>query len=390
MNCLDLFAGVGGLTLGMKAAGLNTVAAIEIDNSCAEIWEQNFPKIPLLHGDIHKYSAKDIKKLLKPGQEVDVICGGPPCQGFSLIGLRREDDPRSDLIFEFRRFVKELKPKYFIFENVPGILSAAGGEFYRELIKLFKKDGYNITEPVQIINAANFGTPQARNRVFILGTRKDLPNQLQYPEPKFRSPRDKKKLLDLPLAPSVWDAIHDLPEIDKFEHLVEGHEVKYSKKPRSDYAKMMRGEHSDFPVFGRPPKKWDNAICTNCRRTVHGEVLTKRFIETPQGETAPVSRLFKLKWDDVANTLRAGTPRERGAYSSPRPVHPEQPRVISVREGARLQGFPDWFAFHPTKWHGFRQVGNSVSPLVAYAVAQELIKADAKNNTSSTRLKKAS
>lgn len=298
--------------------------------------------------------------------------------------MRREDDPRSDLIFEFRRFVKELQPKYFVFENVPGILSAAKGQFYRELISLFKKDGYNITEPVQILNAANFGTPQARNRVFILGTRKDLPYQLQYPQPTFRSPRDRKNFLHLPLTPSVWDAIHDLPEIDRFDHLVEGHEVRYSKKARSEYAKMMRGIHPNFPVFGPPPETWDKRMCTNCRRTVHGDVLIQRFLETPQGATAPVSRLYKLKWDDVANTLRAGTPRERGAYSSPRPIHPEQPRVISVREGARLQGFPDWFAFHPTKWHGFRQVGNSVSPLVAYRLGQEILKVEQKNKAKVT------
>ena len=105
---------------------------------------------------------------------------------------------------------------------------------------------------------------------------------------------------------------------------------------------------------------------------MHGQVLKKRFKETAPGKVVPVSRLFKLDWDGISNTIRAGTPRERGAYSSPRPVHPSAPRCISVREGARLQGFPDHFLFHPTKWHGFRQIGNSVSPLLAKKIGENL------------------
>jgi DNA (cytosine-5)-methyltransferase 1 len=219
--------------------------------------------------------------------------------------------------------------------------------------------------------------------VFLIGTRKDLNFHAAIPEATHFSAR--KKLLGirnekgLPISPTVYDAIADLPEINEYDHLINEHVVLYDKPAHSEYSKMMRGLGPKANFFGSIPKGWDKSLCSNCKRVEHGPVLTKRFLETAQGTTVPVSRLYKLEWQNTANTLRAGTPSSRGSYSSPRPVHPETPRCISVREGARLQGFPDWFNFHPTKWHGFRQVGNSVSPLVAKAVAEAIRKTDKMN-----------
>ena len=378
-NAVDLFAGVGGISLGLKMAGINPNIAVEMDNSCHEALTFNFPEKQVIHDDIKNVTSEQIKQLLGDN-ELDLLAGGPPCQGFSLIGLRDPKDERSRLVFEFIRLAKELKPKFIMMENVPGMLSSQKGEFIKEVLNIFDEAGYMTRQPIQVLSAADFGVPQDRKRAFVLGVRKDIGILPEYPKPTHLNPRliekAKKKgleLPDLPLSPSVMDAIGDLPNIDKYEHLVEDDVVSYENKPHTDYAKIMRDQiPSVFSVL--PKNNWEENECTGCRRTVHGEVLTQRFIETKQGDTVPISRLYKLKENCVANTLRAGTPRERGAYSAPRPVHPLLPRVISVREGARLQSFPDWHRFHKTKWHGFRQVGNAVPPLLARAVALEIKK----------------
>lgn len=387
---IDLFAGVGGLTLGFRAAGIHTSHAIDIEASCADVFPHNFPEVDFIRRSVAQFSSNEIASLAPDG--IDVVAGGPPCQGFSLIGLRNPNDERSKLIFEFRRFVQILRPKYFVMENVPGMLSAEKGRWVETLIGQLESDGYNVADPV-ILNATEFGVPQERRRVFLLGTRKDIFAHLEAPLRTHWSPR-KRKNTDLAVEGlekfvSVRDAISDLPDIERHERLIEQHDTPYDKAPMSEYSRMMRGVGNFRSFFGEPPKGWDDKVCTNCKRIVHGEVLRRRFQETAQGDTVPVSRLFKLKWDDVANTLRAGTPSTRGSYSSPRPVHPEELRCISVREGARLQGFPDWFTFHPTKWHGFRQVGNSVSPIVAKAVGERVIQALRRNGQISENLPSA-
>ena len=372
---IDLFAGVGGLTLGFRAAGIEAKHAIDIEKSCADLFPENFPETQFHYRSVTSFSNKEIEEKL--ADDIDVVAGGPPCQGFSLIGLRDPMDARSSLIFEFRRFVQVIKPKYFVMENVPGMLSADGCRWVEELIRQLQSDGYSVSDPT-VLNATEFGVPQERKRVFLLGTRTDIFEHLVAPEISHYSPR---KTYDLPSISrlqkyvSVREAIADLPDIESHEYLIEDHAVPYDKEPKSDYARMMRGSGNFVNFFGEPPVSWDKNICTGCKRIVHGETLRRRFAETACGDTVPVSRLFKLDWDGVANTLRAGTPSSRGSYSSPRPVHPEELRCISVREGARLQGFPDWFKFHPTKWHGFRQVGNSVSPIVAKAVGDMLVAA---------------
>jgi DNA (cytosine-5)-methyltransferase 1 len=382
---IDLFAGIGGLSLGLRSAGIEVAASVELDDSCYEIYNRNFPTTRFIHEDIRRIDPMALRAEI--GTDIDVVVGGPPCQGFSLIGLRDPNDDRSKLIFEFRRFVQKLKPKYFVMENVPGMLSAAGGQWVKELIRQLESDGYNVADP-KILCASQFGAPQERNRVFLIGTRKDLTFRAEAPAPTHISARDvltgRIGSQLLPVSATVWDAISDLPEIDDYKHLVDQHEVEYDRDPVSAYAKMMRGVGPDANFFGPVPNTWNRSICSNCKRIEHGPVLTKRFIEAPQGTTVPVSRLYKLQWENTANTLRAGTPSSRGSYSSPRPVHPETPRCISVREGARIQGFPDWFEFHPTKWHGFRQVGNSVCPMVAKAVGEELRAAEEKNQRSSS------
>ena len=145
-------------------------------------------------------------------------------------------------------------------------------------------------------------------------------------------------------------------------------------KTSSLYAKRLRGIESDSNDFGYS-RLYDAELLTASARTEHTEISQRRFVQTPTGETEPISRFLKLDPDGVCNTLRAGTDSARGAFTSPRPIHPIHPRVITVREAARLHSYPDWFRFHATKWHGFREIGNSVPPLLGRAVASEVIKA---------------
>ena len=372
------------MTLGFKQAGFRTLAAIENDPTCVECLKENFKDIKVYGEDVRSITGKELMRDLglKRG-ELDVVCGGPPCQGFSMIGLRDPKDPRCGLIFEFYRLVSELKPKFFVMENVPGMLSAHKGKFVDDLIQLLEEDGYVVVKPLRVLNSAHFGVPQKRKRVFIVGVRKDLKVQFNYPKQTHFLPEEIEKLKSslpsdefskLKPTPTIRDAIADLPIVEDYPHLIESDSTAYTKRPISLYAKMMRGLISDESSEASTPKHWDSKVCTGCRRTLHGATLKKRCETTPAGQNIPVSRLFKLGWEGVSNTLRAGTPRERGAYSSPRPIHPEQPRVITVREGARIQSFPDWHRFHTTKWHGFRQVGNAVPPLLARAVASAVLK----------------
>ena len=374
--CIDLFAGAGGLSLGFEQAGFDIVAAVEIDPIHAATHEFNFPETPVVCQDIKKVTGQQLRKAAGiRNRRIDVLIGGPPCQGFSLIGHRVLEDPRNALVFHFLRLVRELRPTYFVMENVPGMVTGGHTELFDSLVRRLRASGYEVKS--RVLNAAYFGVPQNRARVFILGAAKGR----ALPEfPAFRtalratdgSLRNNRGPESLPLCPSVQDAIADLPDIDAWESLLASDELEHPLGPASEYALMLRGEASDSDDYSyrraRPEK-----LSTGCLRAEHTALSRRRFIATKPGETEAVSRFYKLSWKGVSNTLRSGTASDRGAFTSPRPIHPEHPRCISVREAARLHSYPDWFWFHQTKWHGFRQIGNSVPPLLARAVAAQII-----------------
>ena len=166
-------------------------------------------------------------------------------------------------------------------------------------------------------------------------------------------------------TPTVWDAIGDLPNADDYEELLLRDWVLTRFKKPSDYAKMLR----------QKPKGEEKELLSSSLRTIHTRDSIRRFERTEHGGVEPISRFFKLDPNGLCNTLRAGTGSERGAFTSPRPIHPYVPRCITVREAARIHSYPDHFRFHVTKWHGFRQVGNSVPPLLARAVGMSLARA---------------
>ncbi len=303
---------------------------------------------------------------------MDVVFGGAPCQGFSLIGQRALEDPRNQLVKEFVRIVDELQPKAFVFENVKGLTVGRHRKFLDEVIEAFQAIGYRIALPWRVLNAASYGVPQDRERLILMGTRKGV-SILAYPNPTTvqRGPGD----LILPRAPTCAEALADLPDAESFESLLESDATLARKwgKP-SAYAAEMRCAEPAAWHFGYP-RRWDPQTLTASARTDPTEISRRRFAETAPGSVEPISRFFRLAPTGISHTLRAGTDSARGAFTSPRPIHYSRPRCITVREMARLHGFPDWFRFHQTKWHGARQVGNSVPPPLARAIAAEILKA---------------
>lgn len=360
---MDLFAGAGGLSLGFEQAGFDVRAAVEIDPVHSAVHEFNFPRCASICGDATALTGAAIRKAARLGNaRVDVVFGGAPCQGFSLMGKRALDDPRNRLLLEFVRLTTELSANYFVFENVKGLTVGRHRQLLDELIETFQQYGYEVLLPYRVLNAADFGVPQDRQRLFLIGAKKGLPVP-HYPAVS-TAPRV-----------GVWEAIGDLPDVDRFDELVDSDSTCAAKlgKP-SRYAKKLRGLTGDALDFSYP-RAWNPKLLTSSMRTEHTPLSQERFKATAHGKVEPISRFLKLDPNGLSNTLRAGTGSDRGAFTSPRPIHPYMPRCITVREAARLHSYPDWFRFHITKWHGFRQIGNSVPPLLGRAVASQLIQA---------------
>lgn len=366
---IDLFAGAGGLSLGFEQAGFDVAAAVDIDPVHCAVHKFNFPYTAIIPRDVEGLSAKTIR--VSAGladREVDCVFGGPPCQGFSLIGHRALEDLRNNLVFQFVRIVAELNAKTFVFENVKGLTVGRHKSFIYELVEAFDKAGYNTRLPWKVLNAAHYSTPQSRERLILLGARKgeQLP---AYPDALTNAANKQQRIDGLPSGPTCAQAIGDLPEADRFATLIRSDEVQTTAFGQpSLYAAELRCMTNNAWHFSYV-RDWNPAILTSSARTAHTDISRRRFRETEPGTTEPISRLFKLPADGVSNTLRAGTDGARGAFTSPRPIHYSRARCITVREMARLHGFPDWFRFNVTKWHGGRQIGNAVTPPLAWAIA---------------------
>lgn len=355
---VDLFAGAGGMSLGFEQAGFDVLAAVEYDPIHAATHEFNFPDCATICRSVRDIDGDYIRASSSiEDSDIDVVFGGAPCQGFSMIGKRALDDPRNELVSHFVRLVAELRPKYFVFENVKGLTIGQHRKFLDQIIEEFKERRYKVRSDYRVLNAANFGVPQDRQRLFLRGARQgmalpDYPEETHTPGQPLPGIREK--------TPTVWDALGDVPEADDFEELLERDWVLADFREPSAYAAGLR---SGSRHRGRPE------LLSSSLRTVHTQLSRQRFRATKPGKVEPISRFPKLDPEGICNTIRAGTASDRGAFTSPRPIHPFSSRCITVREAARLHSYPDWFRFHATKWHGFRQIGNSVPPLLAKAVA---------------------
>jgi len=343
MNLVELFCGTGGFSRGAHAVGFDVAAAYDLDPILTSSYPINFPGTKLFHRDVGLLTGCEIERDV--GSKVFGVFGGPPCQGFSDIGRRNVHDPRRKLLGHFFRIVDELRPVFFVMENVRGLAYADARPLLTDAMDLVRKN-YDLTEPY-IWNAADFGAATTRNRMFVIGVRKDVRTPISMDDlvARQRAPATvKQALADLENVSSL-PTCDNLPGFDRWKIERRG--------PPTDYARPLRA--SDLTFTGHLPTK-------------HTPEVVARFAKVGPGRMEKVGRHPRLKLTGQCPTLRAGTGSDKGSYQSVRPIHPVLNRVITVREAARLQGFPDFHIFHPTVWHSFRMIGNSVSPIMGEAV----------------------
>jgi len=355
---VDLFAGGGGFSLGAARAGFNLAASVEIDAFANETHGRNFPNCRHLELDVAGLTGSELLLAagLKKGQLTGLI-GGPPCQGFSSIGRRDPEDSRNSLFGHFMRLVSQTKPAFFVAENVPGILHERNKELIATALGQLPK--YYKLLPSTKIRASDFGAATTRTRVFFVGYDPakclSLTNEVFDP-PEGRSPT------------SVGTALAGLPiEIDPAWQRDEQAWRVVTKMGGNSF--FYSKAQNELPVgLGDPfavDAFFERGYASGCFGTRHADAIAARYGRLRAGEIDRISKSIRLDVSGLCPTLRAGTGSDKGSYQAVRPIHPTQARVITPREAARLQGFPDWFALHGTKWHGFRQLGNSVCPIVA-------------------------
>ncbi len=294
---------------------------------------------------------------------VDVVIGGPPCQGFSPIGKRDLEDERNQLITHFFRLVAEIEPTVFVVENVPGILSPS----YQNILtsaKALVEERYTLLPPHKM-QALDAGAPTVRTRVVIVGFRQPFaPAQEEF----WRLDGDRAS------PPVVREALDGLPiDIHPEPGSSRGGRRAVTISRTGFFFESARGRVPEGVGEARALADYTNhRFVTGCLGTEHSSDLKKRYAALKYGEMDRTTKSVRLDPNGYCPTLRAGTGPERGSFQAVRPIHYLRPRVITPREAARLQGFPDWYQFDNTKWHTFRQLGNSVSPLVSEFVMSRI------------------
>ncbi|MDM8545686.1 DNA cytosine methyltransferase [Candidatus Venteria ishoeyi] len=380
---IDLFAGAGGLSCGLKMAGFQSLLANEIEPAYAKTYQRNHPDTDLVIGDVRQVHASNIRERLglKKG-DVDLLAGGPPCQGFSINApIRTLDDDRNHLFKEYIKVAQALLPKAILIENVPGIVSLGKGTVVEQIYNELEKLGYKVDH--RILFAGHYGVPQMRFRtIFIAIHASNI--EIEFPEPLYDAKAvtnftgAKELCLEvLPLfAPSlksqtnVWDAISDMPEITSGE---KNEKIKYgSLNPQSEYQKILRNG-SDY-VY--------NHSCNNL-----GKINLERLKYIPQGgswrdipfdllpaglkrakRSDHTKRYGRLDPNGLCSTVLTKCDPHWGSF-----FHPTQDRVISVREAARIQSFPDSYHFTGSVTQQYEQVGNAVPPLMAYEIGKKIM-----------------
>ena len=348
------------MSLGAARAGFAIALGVERDKHALAAHKKNFPKVNHSDADIRRLNGEQM--LLDAGLqigELDGLIGGPPCQGFSIIGHRRAADSRNNLFRKFFSLVAESRPRFFVAENVLGILDSQYEHIRKDALDLVRAD-YTWLDPLQL-KASDFGAPTIRERAFFIGWRKDLDLQIS------KSDFDALKVES---PTTVKTALHGLPRI-RPAWLTEEQGWRWlsQKLPLNNFSeRIVNGIPQDIGDVEAIKRYEQEGAVSGCLGTVHTAKVAARYARLKPGEQDKISKAVRLKPDGLCPTLRAGTDATRGSYQAVRPIHPTSARVITPREAARLQGFPDWFQFAPSKWHSFRQIGNSVSPFVAEAV----------------------
>lgn len=369
---VDLFCGCGGFSEGFQEAGFRVASGVDVNVAMIKTFTLNHPLAQGIVGDINRISLADLLGSQVHPEDVAVVIGGPPCQGFSTVGDRYADDPRNRLFYQFLRIVEEIRPPMFVMENVPGILTMKGGAVKKRILQEFRAAGYDVA--VRKLLATDFGVPQKRARVFFVGNRLDLPSASLFPTPSHANETCHQRDLTAYVegsnpsvrvpAISVDEAIGDLPPLTRERgSLVQ----EYATPPETPYQRAMRG---------------DATYLFNHQRSMHSDLVMRRIRALGPGQNhrnLPGELQLKSGYPNIYGRLWGDRPSDvitgnYGCVSAPgRFIHPHEDRVLTVREGARLQSFPDDFVvLGSSRGIQYKQVGNAVPPRLAAAIARQL------------------
>ncbi len=379
LTTLDLFCGAGGITEGFRQAGYRCVYGNDCMREAIETFALNHPDAVSEARDIEEVDPAEVRKRLHlPKGALDVLVGGPPCQGFSINAPERFlSDPRNKLFKDYLRFLDEFQPKAFLFENVPGLLSLGDGRVFRQILRELDEHGYHVT--VKILFAAHYGVPQERWRLILLGSRlapMDAPDPTHYATGRanFRgggtltfqlTETDREMLLP---AVTVGDAISDLPRLE----IGEGAEtVGYTVEAQSDYARLMRNSLSvTFNHFAGKLSKQNVERMKYVKpggswRDIPHRLLPKGMQRARKSDHT--KRYGRLRNDGLAGTVMTKCDPHWGSV-----FLPDQERALTVREAARFQSFPDTYRFLGPRVSQYEQVGNAVPVFMAKAIALQI------------------
>lgn len=347
---LDLFAGVGGLSFGFaKDDDFNILAANEIEKDIAKAYTINHPGVKMMNCDIKDLTEEQLREAIGDSK-IDIILGGPPCQSYSTVGKRRMD-ARAGLFMEYKRLLCILQPKAFVFENVTGILSMDKGRLFPKIQEEFSQLGYSLK--YKVLNAVDFGVPQQRERVILVGFKGD--NPFEYPEPTHG--KDKKPYVTLK------DAIGDLPVLKSGQEA-----FGYEHMADNDFLRFVRGDAKGVTEH-KAPKNGEHLI--RIMEALGDGQCKDDLPEDIRPRSGYGNTYAKLWWERPSTTIT----RNFACPSSSRCIHPRDSRAMSIREGARLQGFPDDYMFYGSDSMKRLEIGNAVPPLLSMAIAKEMSRA---------------
>ncbi|MCR5087502.1 MAG: DNA cytosine methyltransferase [Lachnospiraceae bacterium] len=347
-NVVDLFAGVGGLSYGFsRLPQFRILAANEIEKDIATAYSLNHPSVEMLTCDIHDLDEEKFNKVLR-GEKVDLVVGGPPCQSYSTVGKRQLDE-RANLFMQYKRVLQFLRPKAFVFENVVGILSMDHGKLFQKVQAEFRELGYSLK--YRVLNAVDYGVPQNRERVILVGFRGE--NPYVYPEPTHGEGR-------LPYV-TMKDALEDLPPLRSGQQ-----EDTYSKEPTNDFLKFVRAGSNGLTEHAAP-RNGEHLI--RIMEALKEGQSKDDLPEAIRPKSGYPNTYAKLWWDRPSTTIT----RNFACPSSSRCIHPRDSRAMSIREGARLQSFPDDYQFYGKDGMKRLEIGNAVPPLLSQAIAKQML-----------------
>lgn len=365
-NTIDLFSGCGGMTLGFSWAGFKSIFASDIDENCNHTFSTNFPNTPFLCKSIIDIQKDEVDSLLA-NKTVDIIIGGPPCQGFSLANKLRnkiKDDPRNKLFYEYIKFIDWYNPKAFVMENVKGLLSMHSGAVIKQIIKECENAGTGYNVRYKIVKASDFGVPQYRERVIIIGIKKELNIIPEFPSKKYK----KEVTLD--------EAISDLPNINAGQG---DEDMVYTNSPSNEYQKFMREGVS--VLKNHIAMKHTQRLIERFNAIKHGQSLVDVWETHGAVKRGQPLERSEIKFSQNNQRLFGNKPAPTIAASfQSNFIHPHLNRNFTAREGARIQSFPDSFVFKGMRtkmsWEKglsqYQQIGNAVPPLLAFEIANTL------------------